>query len=63
MEEKKLEEKNLKIEEIYKKEIDKNNSNITMNKSFLVLEINGYYNKIPVNMPRFRYNYTFTEGK
>jgi len=45
--------KNLKIEEIYLKEANK--QNIIMNNNFLVLKIEGEYNNIPVLMPLFKY--------
>ena len=47
--------KRLTIEEIYKIEAEKRN--IQMNNNFLVLQINGFYNKIPVLMPLLKYNY------
>ena len=56
LEEKNCDEKELKIEEIYLK-VSKSNNNLPMNKHFLILQINGYYNNIPVLMPLFRYNY------
>ena len=46
---------NLKIEEIYKNKCK--DKNIQIVNPFLVLQINGEYNKIPVLMPLFKYNY------
>ena len=46
---------NLKIEEIYINEAK--NRNISINNNFLILQINGEYNKIPVLMPLFKYIY------
>ena len=45
----------MKIEEIYINEANKRN--IPINKKFLILKINGEYDKIPVLMPLFKYNY------
>ena len=45
----------MKIEEIYINEAKKRN--IPINKKFLILKINGEFNKIPVLMPLFKYNY------
>ena len=45
----------LKIEEIYLKEAK--SRNISINNNFLILQINGEINKVPVIMPLFRYNY------
>ena len=47
--------KGLKIEDIYKKEAK--NRNIPIINNFLALQVNGEYNKVPVSMPLFRYNY------
>jgi len=58
-----IDEKNLKIEEIYEKESKLINPNIHMNANFLILQINGYFNKIPVIMPLFKYNYNNNENK
>lgn len=58
-----IEEKNLKIEEIYKKKSESINSNIPMNKNFLILKINGYFNNIFAIMPLFKYNYNNNEKK
>lgn len=63
LEEKYSEKKDLKIEEIFKKELESINSNIIMNNNFIILQINGYYNKIPVLMPIFKYNYNNKEEK
>ena len=46
---------NMKIEQIYKKEAEK--KNLPVNDRFLILEINGEQNKIPVLMPLIKYNY------
>ena len=47
----------MKIEQIYIKEAGK--KNIPVNDRFLILEINGECNKIPVLMPLFKYNYAY----
>lgn len=47
--------KGLKIEDIYKKEAKIRNIPIINN--FLILQVNGEYNKVPVSIPLFRYNY------
>jgi len=49
----KNENNNMKIEEIYFKEANK--INIKINKNYLILKINGEFNKIPVIMPIFKY--------
>lgn len=49
----KNENDNIKIEEIYFKEANK--INIKINKNYLILKINGEFNKIPVIMPLFKY--------
>ena len=46
---------NLKIEEIYKNKAK--DKNIQIVNSFLILQINGEYNEIPVSMPLLKYNY------
>ena len=43
----------MKIEEIYFKEANK--INIKINKNYLILKINGEFNKIPVIMKIFKY--------
>ena len=49
----KNENNNMKIEEIYFKEANK--INIKINKNYLILKINGEFNKIPVIIPIFKY--------
>jgi len=63
LEEKNTQQKDIKIEDIYKKESESINSSIPMNKNFLILTINGYYNQIPVIMPLLRYNYNIKKCK
>ena len=50
----------LKIEEIYFNEANKKNIKISNN--FLILEINGEFNNIPVLMPIVKYNYKIMEN-